>query len=117
MVVSDLVDQTDSLALGIGQISFRKQDLALFHIEDPAERDFPFSGQTIFVGSEQEGRLVCEPRDLRRAYLSARRRHLQAIRDICMQFRYDVEDLSTDARLDETLSRFLAVRLARRRRG
>jgi uncharacterized protein (DUF58 family) len=116
MVVSDLVDQTDQLALGVGQISFRKQDLALFHIEDPAERDFPFSGQTIFIGPEQEGRLLCEPRDLRRAYLAARRRHLQVIRDICLQFRYDLEDLPTDARLDETLARFLAVRLASRRR-
>jgi uncharacterized protein (DUF58 family) len=116
ILVTDFVDETDQLALGFGQMSFRKQDVAAFHIEDPVERDFPFAGQTIFLGPEQEGRLLCEPRDLRRAYLAARRQHLQVIRQVCQQFRYDVEDLHTDARMDEVLTRFLSVRLARRRR-
>lgn len=116
IVLTDFIDQVDSLALGVGQLSFRKQDVAMFHVEDPVERDFPFGGQTIFLGPEQEGRLLCEPRDLRKAYLSARMRHLQGIREICQQFRYDMEDLNTDSRLDETLVRFLQVRLAGRRR-
>jgi uncharacterized protein (DUF58 family) len=116
MVISDLVDSTDRMALGIGQMSFCRQDVVLFHTEDPVERDFPFAGQTIFLGPEQEGKLLCEPRDLRRAYLTAKRRHLQSIRELCLQFRYDLEHMHTDARLDETLTKFLSVRLARRRR-
>jgi uncharacterized protein (DUF58 family) len=116
VVVTDFIDQINTLGMGMGQMSFKKQDVAMFHIEDPVERDFPFGGQTIFLGPEQEGRLLCEPRDLRRAYLAARKRHLQSIREVCQQFRYDMEDLHTDARLDETLVRFLQIRLAGRRR-
>lgn len=116
IVVSDFLDDTGPLTMGVGQMSFRKQDMALFHIEDPAERDFPYSGQTIFLGPEQEGRLLCEPRDMRRAYLNARLKHLRTLRSVCHRFRYDVEDLHTDRRMDETLTRFLMARLAKRKR-
>ncbi len=116
VVFSDFIDATDRLALGLGQMSYRHQDVGLFHVEDPVERDFPFAGQTIFLGPEQEGKLLCEPRDLRRAYLGARRRHLDTIREAALQFRYDMEQIHTDIGLDEVLTKFLSVRLAKRRR-
>ena len=116
VVLSDLVDESERLGSGLGQMSFLGQDVIVFHVEDPAERDFPFSGQTIFLGLEEESRLLCDPRDLRNAYVAERKRHLDAIRELALRFGYDVEDLPTDARLDEVLSGFLSLRLARRRR-
>jgi uncharacterized protein (DUF58 family) len=116
VVMSDFVDETDGFGAGLGQMSFRGQDVILFHVEDPVEREFPFAGQTIFVGLEDEGKLLCEPRDLRNAYLRERRRHLEAIREVCLRFGYELEDMPTDTRLDVILSGFLALRQARRRR-
>lgn len=116
VVVSDFVADTDRFGEGLGQMSFLGQDVVLFHVEDPAEREFPFAGQTIFLGLEQEGKLVCEPRDLRRAYLAERRRHLDAIQEACLRFGYELEDMPTDARLDVILSGFLSLRQAMRRR-
>ena len=116
VVVSDFVDETDDLGLGLGQMSFLGQDVILFHIEDPVERDFPFAGQTVFVGSEDEGRLLCEPRDLRNAYLAERRRHLDGIHDLCLRFGYQLEEMPTDAPLDVALASILALRQERRRR-
>jgi uncharacterized protein (DUF58 family) len=115
VVLSDLVDETDRLGLGLGQMSFLGQDVIIFHVEDPAEREFPFAGQTIFLGLEQEGKLLCDPRDLRNAYFGERRRHLEVIRELCLRFGYDMEDLPTDTRLDEVLAGFLSLRGARRR--
>jgi len=116
VVVSDFVDETDQLGSGLGQMSFLGQDVVLFHVEDPVERDFPFAGQTIFLGPEEEGRLLCEPRDLRNAYLAERRRHLDAVHELCLRFGYELEDMPTDTRLDAVLAGFLALRQARRRR-
>ncbi len=116
IVVSDFVSDLNRLALGLGQLSFGNHDVVLLHVEDPQERDFQFRGQTIFLGSENEGRLLCEPRDLRNTYLEARSRHLDKLRDDAMRFGYDLEEMPTDARLDETLSKFLALRQARRKR-
>ena len=116
VIVSDLVAETGQLGPGLGQMSFLGQDVILFHVEDPVERDFPFAGQTIFLGPEAEGQLPCEPRDLRNAYLAERRRHLESIRQLCLRFGYEFEDMPTDARLDVILTGFLSLRQARRRR-
>lgn len=116
VIVSDFIADTDGLGDALGQMSFLGQDVILFHVEDPAERDFPFAGQTIFLGPEAEGKLTCEPRDLRRAYLAERAHHLEAIRETCLRFGYDLEDMPTDARLDAVLAGFLSLRQARRRR-
>jgi len=116
VIVSDMVDETGEMGMGLGQMSFLGQDVILFHVEDPAEREFPFAGQTIFLGLEEEGKLLCEPRDLRNAYLAERKRHLTDIRELCLRFGYELEDMPTDSALDEVLSGFIALRAARRRR-
>ena len=116
VVLSDFADESELLTKGLGQISFLGYDAIFFHVEDPVERDFPFTGQTIFRGLEGEGKLLCDPEDLRQAYLNAREQHLSSIRDVCTRFRFDFTDLSTDTRLDAVLAGFLSARLARRRR-
>ncbi|HLX63647.1 MAG TPA: DUF58 domain-containing protein [Planctomycetota bacterium] len=115
LIVSDCVDDTDRLGLGFGQMSFAGQDVVLFHIEDPAERDFPFSGQTILLGLEGEGKLLCDPRDLRITYLAERARHINAIRSAALRFGYSMEEMPTDARLDAMLAGMLSLRLDRRK--
>lgn len=116
IVLSDLLTDPEQLALGVGQVNFGQHDLVVFHVEDALERDFPFAGPTIFVGPEQEGRLLCDPRDLRQAYHTGRRRHLTQVKDVCHRCGYDVEAMPTDARLEETLSKLLAFRQAKRKR-
>ncbi len=114
VIVSDLVSDTEQLALALSQMSFLGQDVVLFHVEDPAERNFPFTGPTVFIGPEQEGKLLCDPRDFRNIYLAERRRHLDSIHDACLRFGFDMEPMPTDARLDRVLSGFLSLRQARR---
>lgn len=116
IILSDFLADMDELTAGLGRLSFGHHDVAMFRVQDPLERDFPFTGQTIFLGPEQEGRLLCDPRDLRSAYLRAKRRHWTDLRSTALRFGYDVQEMDTDARLDETLSKFLADRLARRKR-
>ncbi len=114
VIVSDLLSDTEQLALAFGQLSFLGQDVIVFHVEDPAERDFPYTGPTVFLGPEQEGKLLCEPRDFRNIYLAERRSHIDAIHSACLRFGYHLEAMPTDARLDGVLSAFLSLRQARR---
>jgi len=117
VVISDFADESELLTKGLGQMSYLGYDALMFHIEDPVERDFPFTGQTIFRGLEGEGRLLCDPEDLRHAYLNERERHLASIRQVCTRFRYEFDDISTDGRLDAVLAGIMSMRLARRRRS
>jgi len=115
VVVSDFIDDTDDLGLSLGQMSFQGQDVILFHVEDPVEREFPFVGQSILNGLENEGKLLCDPRDLRNAYLAERDEHLETIRSACLRFGFQLEHMPTDAPMDEILSGFLAMRMQRNR--
>ncbi len=116
IMISDFVDDVDKLGLGLGQVSFLGQDGILFYIEDPVERDFPFLGQTIFRGLEGEGKLLCDPRDLRNLYLEKKAEHIDKIQNSCMKFGYDFRRIHTDERLDVALSEFMSNRMAHRRR-
>jgi len=115
VVVSDFIDDPESFRLSMARLIHAGHDLILFHVEDPVERDFPFAGQTIFLGLEEEGRLLCEAADLRQVYLMERQTHLEALREICRRMAFDLEEMPTDETLDVALSAFFAVRNRRRR--
>ncbi|MDA0837621.1 MAG: DUF58 domain-containing protein [Planctomycetota bacterium] len=115
VVISDFIDDTDDLGLSLGQLSSQGQDVILFHVEDPVEREFPFVGQSILSGLENEGKLLCDPRDLRNAYLTERDEHLETIRSACLRLGFQLEHMPTDAPMDEILSGFLAMRMKRNR--
>lgn len=115
ILVSDFIDTTEEMSLGLGRMSYAGHDVLPFHIEDPIERDFPFAGQTIFLGPENEGKLLCDPRDYRVAYMKERQRHIDEIRDTCQKFGYYLEAMHTDKPLDQVLSGVLMTRLLRKR--
>ena len=116
VIISDFVDDIEKLGLGLGNVSSLGQDAILFHIEDPVERDFPFTGQTIFRGLEQEGKLLCDPRDLRNVYLREKEKHHHQLMDFCMKFAFVIMNFTTSTRIDTVLSDFLYSRMSQRRR-
>ena len=116
VLVSDFVDEMKPLAEGLGLLHGKGCDVILFHVEDPWERDFPFSGQTIFRGVEGEGKLNCDPRDLRGHYLKERKRHLDELYGACRQHGYFLEETPTSEPLDNILWSFLNLREATKRR-
>lgn len=114
ILISDFIADLDKFALALGQMNFIGHDLIIFHVEDPLERDFSYGGQTIFIGPENEGKLLCDPRDLRSAYLKEREDHIGEVRRICRRAGYELENMFTDTPLDATLSGIIANRAARK---
>ena len=115
VVCSDFIDDPEAFSLPMARLIYDGHDVILFHVEDPVERDFPFGWQTIFLGLEEEGKLLCEAADLRQAYLGEREEHLEHLRDICRRLAFDLEEMPTDETLDVALSAFFAVRNSRQR--
>lgn len=114
ILISDFIADLDKFALALGQMNFIGHDLIIFHVADPLERDFSYGGQTIFIGPENEGKLLCDPRDLRSAYLKEREDHIGEVRKICRRSGYELENMFTDTPLDATLSGIIANRAARK---
>ncbi|PCJ58621.1 MAG: hypothetical protein COA79_12745 [Planctomycetota bacterium] len=113
IVISDFIMDVQKLAQGLSQLNFSGQDVILMLVEDPAERDFPFSGQTRFLEVEGDEKLLCDASDLRDIYLEERSAHHQGVRDIGRIFAYPLEILPTDQPLEDVLAGFLVARMGK----
>jgi uncharacterized protein (DUF58 family) len=112
-VFSDFFDdRLDSLRRLLA-LKARRHDLAVFHIVDPLELDFPFEDPTLFLSMEDERKLEVNPREIRESYLEEFNRFLAETRATCMAADVDYERVRTDEPLDTVLLRFLARRQGR----
>lgn len=62
VILSDLFDDLDSLKKGLRHLHYKKHEMIVFQILDPAEIHFPFNDMTMFKGLEDSGQLLAEPR-------------------------------------------------------
>jgi uncharacterized protein (DUF58 family) len=110
VIVSDLFDDLDSLKKGLRHLHYKKHEMIVFQILDPAEINFPFDDMTMFKGLEDSGQLLAEPRGLRKAYLEQLRLLNAELQKICRGMRIDFTRINTGESLDISLSAFLATR-------
>jgi len=110
VLLSDLLGDPDALDAGLAKLRFRRHDVLVMQVMDPAELEFPFRGPSDFIGLENEGRLPLDPASLRKAYLDAVEQHLTAVRQACRKHRFDHVLLNTRDVLGPPLSHFLARR-------
>lgn len=113
VLISDLFDDPESVLRGLQRIRYGRHEVMALQVVDPAERDFPFDSPTLFEGLEQTGRMVVEPRSLKRRYLDEFEGFVRKIQRGCRELHIEYAMFDTSERLDVALSSFLASRAAR----
>lgn len=68
---TDLWDETGRAADGLKALRGKKHDIIIFHILDPAEVEFPFREQAVFVDMESDEELRLDAARVRRGYREA----------------------------------------------
>jgi uncharacterized protein (DUF58 family) len=112
VILSDFFDDLAALQTGLRHLRYKKHELIVFQILDPAEIQFPFEDVTLFKGLEESGQLLTEPRALREGYLEQLRLHTEALKKACRGLNIDFVTLNSGEGLDIALSNFLATRSA-----
>ena len=107
VLISDLFVDRDNLFRGLRLLRYRGHDVLVFHVMDDEELDFTFSGTTKFVGLEETGELVCDPRALREGYLNAVQEFLEDLRVRCAKSVIDFQTIRTSEHLDAALAAYL----------
>src|ERR1700712_2752495 len=69
VILSDFFDDIDSIKKGLRHLRYKRHEMMVFQLLDPAEIEFPFEDVTLFKGMEEMGELLTEPRALREGYL------------------------------------------------
>jgi uncharacterized protein (DUF58 family) len=110
ILISDLLDEPAAILSGLRHFRHRRHEVIVFHVLDPAEREFPFRAMTRFLGLESLGEVTCDAAALRQAYLEEVERWSGEVRHGCRQDRIDYVPLTTDIPLDVALTSYLATR-------
>jgi uncharacterized protein (DUF58 family) len=115
VLISDLFDDPGGILRGIKHLRYRRHELIVWNLWDPAELSLPFHGPTLFEGLESSGRLLSEPSSLRTRYVEEVERFQSQMRLSCGHMLADYAVFTTATPLDAGLSGYLATRAARLR--
>ncbi|MEK7732316.1 MAG: DUF58 domain-containing protein, partial [Planctomycetota bacterium] len=69
ILISDLFDAPAAILKGLKHLRYRRHEVIVWNLWDPAELTLPFSWPTMFNGLESTGRLLTDPRSLRGRYV------------------------------------------------
>lgn len=110
ILISDLLDQPDSVINALKHFRHKRHEVILFHILDPEEIKFSFSRQTRFIDLETRQQLATEPWHIQHAYQNLVRKFIDAYRNRCRLNNIDYHLITTDRSLDMALSEYLNKR-------
>lgn len=79
VIASDCYDAPERMQQAIGVLRARGHDVMLFHVIDPAERDFPYDGALTLSDLETTSRLAVDPGEVAPAYRQAFASHGEAV--------------------------------------
>ncbi|MFA4943857.1 MAG: DUF58 domain-containing protein [Lentisphaeria bacterium] len=89
VIISDLYDDLEKLRQALAHFRRRRHDVIVYHLLDPAEREFAFGEDTAFTDLETGEELAVDPRELRGAYCARFEQFLQETRTLCAGFDVD----------------------------
>ena len=114
VLISDLFAPREGLFKGLKMLRHRGHDVLIMHIMDDEELDFNYAGTTRFIGLEEMGDLVCNPKALRKGYVEAVTAFQDEIRLHCARTVVDYQTIRTSEHLDAALSHYLNHRIGMR---
>ena len=111
MLFSDLFDHVEEFLKGLDHLRFGGHNVTVFHVMDPYELTFPFSGTCKFKGLELEPEISTQPKRIRQAYLAELGQFLDRIRTACERAHVDYVLVDTSRPVDAVLSNYLIGRI------
>jgi uncharacterized protein (DUF58 family) len=110
IVVSDLFDDEEAVALALAHFRKRNHDVVVLHVLDPMELDLSFKKRCLFEDMETKERIAVNPRSLRKAYAEVFGAFLDRHRRACAGLRIDYRIARTDQPMDQFVRAYLEER-------
>ena len=110
IIISDLYDEPAEVLRALQHFCYKKHQLIVFHLFDPAELELPFKRITNFVDLESGEKLQVDPRLLRSAYQDELTAFVERYRKECSDRNIEYVLTRTDTPYDLMLLDYLARR-------
>ena len=112
IIISDLFDEPAEIMRALQHFVYKKHQIIVFHVMDPAELEFPFRNMHTFVDMETNERMQIDPKNIRDAYVREVRDFTETLKRECSQRNIEYVLTPTSKPYDTMLLEYLARRKA-----
>ncbi len=116
-LISDLYVEPEKLRGPLNRLREVGNDVMVFHVLDPAERNLPYEGKFTLEDMETQEILPMTPEELRKEYSELFAAHIAEVRRVLVGAGTDHVLVDTGEPLDQVLFHYLLSRQERMRRG
>ncbi len=113
IIISDLMDDPEKVLRSLKHFRHKKHEVIVFHVLDPAELTFPFSGPILFRDLETQEQLSVEAELLRDEYVQQMSDFVSTYKNGCNANSIDYVQMDTSVPFDYALSLYLSMRKRR----
>ncbi|MBM3801629.1 MAG: DUF58 domain-containing protein [Acidimicrobiia bacterium] len=110
VLISDLYAPAADIIRSLRQFRFRGNDMVVFHVLDPQEKEFKFSRSFRLEDMETKREILMVPEEARENYLAQLSAHIETIKKECGALGIDYLQLDTSRPLDYALYTYLVTR-------
>lgn len=110
IIISDFFDDLNSILVALKHIHYRKNEVIVFQILDPIEKNFGFDRDAIFVDLETGEQITTQPHQIQRAYQEAMKEYLDKLKSECLNFGIEYNLIDTSQSFDKALMSYFAKR-------
>jgi uncharacterized protein (DUF58 family) len=110
IVISDFLDDVENVLSALKRFQYKKNEVIVFHILDPIEKNFAFRKDSIFVDMETKEELSTQPIQIQRAYVEAMNDYLKQFKTGCNKYGFDYNLIDTTSPFDIALMSFFKKR-------
>ena len=111
ILISDLMDDPETVLMGLKHFRHRKHEVIVFHILDPREIDLDYRGEVEFQDLENDRRIRVEPAFLREQYSERVQKWIKRLDKGCKGHQIDYNLLTTQTPFDQALTAYLNKRI------
>lgn len=112
IVISDLYDDPSQILKAFQHFIYKKHQLMVIHLMDPAELEFPFDRVVSMVDMETNEKVLVDPVSVKQEYLQQLGEYIERYKRECSSRRIEYRLTTTDTPYDRMLLDFLTQRKA-----
>jgi len=110
IIISDFFDDIEKVLSSLKKFHYKKNEIIVFQILDPVERNFDFGKDAIFVDKETADELTTQPFHIQKAYGEAMHEFIQKIKSDCLTNGIDYNLIETTDSFDKALFNYFKKR-------
>lgn len=110
IIISDFFDDINSILTSLKHFRYKNNEVIVFQILDPVEKNFAFDRDSIFKDLETEEEMTTQPHQIQKAYIEAMQEFTGKIKSECLNSKIEYNLITTDTPFDKALFSYIQKR-------